>query len=141
MTRPYLSDIINNLKTQGEWKIHLTIAIKFISSKDFGETRIMHSKNDNIELMMGRETDEIIKELSESLLQRYQEGLEESMRGSDFIFDGADILYYNLNIIILVRDESYIDTPECIKNKKATINPEISDSNCFQYAILVALNQ
>ena len=141
MTRPYLSDIIINLKTQGEWKIHLTIEINFISSKDFGEIRIMHSKNDNIELMMGSETDEIIKELSESLLQRYQEGLEESMRGSDFIFDGADILYYNLNIISLVRGESYIDTPECIKNKKATINPKISDSNCFQYAILVALNQ
>ena len=39
--RPYLSDIINKHKTQGEWKIHLTIAIKLIFSKDSNESRIM----------------------------------------------------------------------------------------------------
>ena len=42
----------------------------------------MHSKSDNIEIMMGSETDEIIEELFESLLQRYQEVLEESMKES-----------------------------------------------------------
>ena len=52
---PYLSDIINNHKTQGEWKIHLAMAINF-SSKDSGETRTMYSKGDNIEVMMGTET-------------------------------------------------------------------------------------
>ena len=31
---------------------------------------------DNMEIMIGNETDEIIKELYESLLERYQEGLE-----------------------------------------------------------------
>ena len=44
---------------------------------------------------MGSKTDEIIEELFESLLQRYQEGLEKSMRGSEFIFASADVLYYN----------------------------------------------
>ena len=38
------------------------------------------------------------------------------------------------------RDGSYIDSPECLKNKKATINPKINDYNCFQYALIVALN-
>ena len=46
--------------------------------------------------MMGSETDEIIKKLFESLLQKYQEGLEESMKGSGFIFDSVDLLYYHL---------------------------------------------
>ena len=50
----------------------------------------------NIEIMIGSETDDIIYELYESLLQKYQEGLEESMRGSKFIFDSVDLLYYNL---------------------------------------------
>ena len=68
MIRPYLSDIINNHKTQGEWKIQLTIAINFFSSKDSEETRTMHTKSDNIEIMMGSETDETIEELFESLL-------------------------------------------------------------------------
>ena len=69
--RPYLSDIINNHKTQGEWKIHSTMAINFISSKDSDETRPMHTKNGNIEIMMSSETDEIIEGLFESLFQRY----------------------------------------------------------------------
>ena len=69
--------------------------IKFISSKDFNETSIMHTKSDNIELMMGSKTDNIIDELFKSLLQKYQEGLEESMRGSKFVFDSVDLLYYH----------------------------------------------
>ena len=45
----------------------------------------MHFKSDNIKIMVGNETDEIIEELFETLLQRYQEGLEESMKGSEYI--------------------------------------------------------
>ena len=61
----------------------------------------MHTKSNNVEIMMGSETDEIIKELFKSILQRYQEGLEESTRGSEFIFDSVDVLYYDLNKISL----------------------------------------
>ena len=53
----------------------------------------MHKKSDNIEIMMCSETDDIIDEFFKSLLQKYQEGLEESMRGSEFIFDSVDLLY------------------------------------------------
>ena len=42
--------------------------------------------------MMGDETDDVIKEIFKSVLQRYQEGLEESMKGSDFVFDSIDLL-------------------------------------------------
>ena len=70
MIRPYLSDLINDHKNQGEWKIYLTMAINFISSTD--STRTMHSKSDNIEIMTGNEIDEITEELFETLLQRYQ---------------------------------------------------------------------
>ena len=37
MIRPYLRDIINDHKTQGEWKIQLTMVINFISSKGSDE--------------------------------------------------------------------------------------------------------
>ena len=93
----------------------------------------MDSKSDSIEFMMGSETDE-------SLLQRYQEELEESMEGTGFIFDSIDILYYNLNKISLNRGGSYIDTPEWLKNKKATINPKNNEDKRFQYTVTVALN-
>ena len=57
----YLSNIINGHKTQGEWKIQLTMEINFTSSKDSNETRTMHTKSDGIENMIGSGTDEIIK--------------------------------------------------------------------------------
>ena len=54
---------------------------------------MMHSKSDNKEIIIGNETYEIIEELFKTLLQRYQERLEESMKGSEFILDSIDILY------------------------------------------------
>ena len=42
--------------------------------------------------MMGCGTDKIIEDIFKSLLQRYQEGLEESIRESEFIFDSVDAL-------------------------------------------------
>ena len=100
----------------------------------------MHTKSSNIEIMMSNETDEIIKKLFDSLLQKYQDGLEESMRGSKFIRDSVDLLYYHPQKIGLKRGGSYIDSPEWLKNKKATINPKNNEDNCFQYALTIALN-
>ena len=62
--------MINDHKTQNEWRIQLTMQINFISSKDSEETRTMHTKNHNIEIMESSETDEIIEKLFESLLQK-----------------------------------------------------------------------
>ena len=106
---------INDQKTQGEWEIHLTMAINFFSSKDSEETRTMYSPSDNIEVMMGSETDKIIVDLSD--LQRYQKALEESMRGSEFVFDNVDSLYYKLHKTSLNRGGSYIDSPKWLKKK------------------------
>ena len=46
--RPYLRDIIIDLQESDTWKIQLTIAINFVSSKDPEEERVMHWKSDNI---------------------------------------------------------------------------------------------
>ena len=42
----------------------------FISSIDKDEENVMHSKSDNIEIMINDETDEVIKELFNSLKNR-----------------------------------------------------------------------
>ena len=89
---------------------------------------------------MGSETDEIIEEIFNSLLQRYQEGLEESMKASEFVFDSVNSYYYKLHKISLNKGGSYIDSPKWLQNKKATKNPKNNDDQCFQYAITVALN-
>ena len=62
------------------------------------------------------------------------------MKGTKFIFDRVDALYYNLNKISLSRGGSYIDSSKWLKNKKATMNPKNNDDKCFQYTLTVALN-
>ena len=47
-------------------------------------------------MKLGYETDEIIEERFESLLQKYQSGLEERIRGNEFVFDSANLLCYKL---------------------------------------------
>ena len=116
-------------------KIQLTISINFISSNDFEETGTMHTKSGNIDIMIGNETNEIIKEIFPSLLQKYQKGLKEKMKGSEFVFDSDYLLYYELHKINLNRSGSYIDSPQLLKNKKAKINTKNNDDKCFQYAL------
>ena len=62
------------------------------------------------------------------------------MCASEFVLYNVNVLYYDLNEISLNRGRSYIDSPEWIKNKKATINPKNNDDKCFQYTLAVALN-
>ena len=105
--------MIIDYKSKGEWKIQLTAEINFTSLKpDSNETRIMHTKSDSKEIMVGSDTNEVIKKHFKSFLQRYQESLQEKMKGSDFEFDGVNLLYYDFNKISLNRGGSYIDPPE-----------------------------
>ena len=79
----------------------------FISLKPVSdETRIMHTRSDNEKLMTGSDTDEIIKGLFESFLQKYEENLQQKMKGSDFEFDGVNFLYYDFNKISISRSGS-----------------------------------
>ena len=65
----------------------------FISSLDNDEELVMHSKKDNIEILINDEADEVTKELYDSLKRRYQNNLE-SMKDREFIFDYVQLLYY-----------------------------------------------
>ena len=77
--------------------------------------------NRKTDIMMGSETNDIIEELRQCLLQKYQKDLEESMKGMkgrEFGFDIIDLLYYHLQKIGLKRSGLYIDSPVWLKNKK-----------------------
>ena len=63
------------------------------------------------------------------------------MRRSKFAFDYAQLLYYKYHKINFNRGGSNIDSPDWIKNKKATINSvSKKDSKCFQYGLTISLN-
>ena len=60
------------------------------------------------------------------------------MKGSEFIFDYIQLLYYKCHKRNFGRGGPYIDSPDWIKNKKATINPiNKKDNKCFQYSVTV----
>ena len=112
------------------------MTINFISSLGTDEFCEMLTKSDNIEIMNGTETSDAINELFKIFLTRFQEGLETKMKGSSFTFEKVDSLYYHLHKISLNRVGSYIDSPEWLKAKGATINPKNIDNKCFKHEML-----
>ena len=58
------------------------------------------------------------------------------MKGSNFIFDSVQLLYYKCRKISFKRIGSHIESPNWIKNMKATINYINGDDKCFQYALI-----
>ena len=137
----YLRELLEEYQQKGEWKVQLTIEVNLISLEPGSdETRIMYTRSHNIEIMFRDDNDDIIEQLFESLLQKYEEKLQNKMRGSEFEFGGVNFLYYDFNKTSINSGGSYIDSPKWLKDKKSTINPKYNDDKCFQYAVTLALN-
>ena len=87
----YLRELIEEYKQKREWKVQLTIEVNFILLKPGSdETGIMYTRSDNIEIIFRDDNDAIIEQLFESLFQKYEENLQNKMRGSEFEFDGVN---------------------------------------------------
>ena len=135
MIKPYLRDminvhktpmkIVNNKTTCRKLKIQLIMLNKCISNKHFLETCDIYSQSKNIEIFMGRDTDNIVDELFKTLLQWFQDAREKSNeRESEFIHEFVNSLCYILYKISPNKAKSHIESREWLKNRKATINPK-----------------
>ena len=114
--------------------------VNFISSKDTGETRTIYVWSDNVSIMRGSDTDDIIRELFRSFLHNYQEELK-IIKGSDFVFESVELMDYKLHRVRLRRGGSYIKSPEWLLHKGATINPKNkNDDECLWWSTISALN-
>ena len=141
LIKPYLYDLINVYKAKGEWKLQLSVEISFVSQKPGSdENRIMYTRSIPEEFMIDSETEEVAEKLFMSILQKYQDNLQNKMKGSDFIFNGINFLYYDLNRITISKGGSYIESPKWLKDKKCVVNQKNNDNKCFQYAATLALN-
>ena len=114
----------------------------FISDKDFEDTRTIYSASKPVEIFMGRDTENAIDTLFNTILNRIQQAIETSNeRGSGFTHDSVGLLYYHFQRIDIRRGESYIMSPDWIASKKATINPKNEkDNECFKWSIIAGLN-
>ena len=73
--------------------------------------------------MVNDKADEVVEELSESLLNRYQNNQEKQIKSSEFDFDYVHLLYCKCHKINPNLGGLHIDSPDWIKNKKAAKNP------------------
>ena len=138
---PHLYDLINNLRIPRRvWKIQISMRINFISSKDTAETRIIYVWSDNVSIIWGSDTDDIIRELFRSFLHNYQKKLK-IIKGSKFVFERVELMDYKLHRVRLRRGGPYIKSPEWLLHKKATINPKNkNDDEWLQWSTISALN-
>ena len=81
----------------------------------------MNLKTDEKQIMINKKAFEFIDKIFQSVLCRCQIRLEHSIKDSEFVFD--HLLYYKCDRINPNCNGSYIEFADCIKNKKATINP------------------
>ena len=144
MIKPYLSNLINENKaietSSNEWKTQINMHVNFVSSNDTGKIRTIFVGSDNEEITLGNETDDIIKGLINSFLNKYQNEKIILRNGSNFVFESIGLLSYHIHKTILRRGNSYIKSPEWIANKKTTINPKNEENRCFEYSTVVALH-
>ena len=118
------------------------MSVNFINITDKEITRTFYVKSDIVEIMSGIDTSDIINKILESLLNNYQKEEQILRNGSNYTFESVDILGIHFHNIKLKRGKSYIESPEWISCKKATINPKnTKDNKCFPYTITIALNQ
>ena len=80
-----------------EWNIQINMHVNFISSNDTGETRTIYVWSDNQEIRLGNETDDIITELLNSFLNKYQKEETILKNGSNFVFESGDLLSYHFH--------------------------------------------
>ena len=118
----------------------LIIATNFIFSRDdYDEEGAMHSKSDNIEIMISDKTDEVMKQLFDSLKNIYIKKLG-LMSNSEFVFDYVKLLYYNCQKINGNHSGWYLDS-DSIKNKQTAINHiNKKDNKYLQYVTTVGSN-
>ena len=53
----------------------------------------MHSTSDNLKFAPYNDANEVVNELFASLLSSYEDNVETSMRGSDFVFYSVQLMY------------------------------------------------
>ena len=93
-----MRNIIIDLQNFDTWKIQLTIVIN-LSSKDAEEEHLRNLNSNNLKFTSFNDANEVVNELFESLSSKYQDNLETSMKGSDFIFESVQQMYYKCQLM------------------------------------------
>ena len=89
------------------------------------KNKLCIQKSDNVTIMHGYATNDIIDELFITFNERYQGGLETKMVGSNYTFDHIDYLDYHFNKATLTRASSFVPLPEILSKKNVLLIQKI----------------
>ena len=73
-----------------------------------------------------------IDEVVDRLIKKH-----EDLKNINSLLKGVESITYSITKIIVKN--TFIESPEWIKNKKCTINPQNIRNKCFQYSIIISL--
>ena len=134
----YLIVLINEKKTSSH-KIQLDIATNLIHSTE-SDRITFYLKSKNIVCLPSDDSEDILNQLIDSLLEYFDDELMVCRTDSSYVFESIERFSIHFHKIDLKRGSLYIPTPHWLEAKKATINPKNKNDNyCFAYATTIAI--
>ena len=130
-----LIELINReLKDLRSARVQTTTWIKFIKEDEVVELAFNSRMTD---FFTGSDT----KSLVEGMINHMKEQIENpGLMNSKFVFDEVLFMDSNFHRVNLTRGGSYLPLPEFIQRKKAVINPQNDDFECFKWAVIASLH-
>ena len=160
-TKPYIKTLIKNqLKEMGSAKIIMTLWVRWkklimpLIELDPEDAKNAQDLNDvitgdnciRVEMPFNSSMTEFfdasdINDLTQRRLAYIKAQTENpKFPESGFTLDKIIHLYINFHRLVLTQGSSYIELSEWIKSKKAVINPQNKDEECFKWAVIAALH-
>ena len=120
-------------------KIQLDIAVNLIHLTK-SDRFTFYVKSTNIVCLPSDDSEDILNQLLDSLLEYFNDKLMVSRTDSSYVFENIEGFSIHFHKIDLKRGSWYISTPDWLEAKKATINPKNKNGNsCFAYATTIAI--
>ena len=128
--------IKRELKTRTSARIQTTAWIRFVRDDEEGQERVELAFNSLMtSVYRGRKPDQIVDRMIANMKFQME---NPALLNSRFVFDEVLYLDVNFHQLNLTRGSSYLQLPDFIAKRKAVINPQNGDEECFKWAIIVA---
>ena len=128
--------IKRELKTRTSARIQTTTWIRFIRDDMEGQERVELAFNSLMtSVYRGSEPDQIVDGMIANMKFQIENPV---LLNSRFVFDEVLYLDFNFHQLNLTRGSSYLPLPDFIAKRKAVINPQNGDEECFKWGIIAA---
>ena len=136
MRKGLIELIKRELKTRTSARIQTTAWIRFVRDDEEGQERVELAFNSLMtSVYRGSEPDQIVDGMIANMKFQME---NPALLNSRFVFNEVLYLDVNFHQLNLTRGSSYLLLPDFIAKRKAVINPQNGDEECFKWAIITA---